>query len=58
MRESTVRVMMVPLAGPRGELEVRVVAAIPGKWRLRLALALLRLAGRLAKLRVKITGLG
>lgn len=56
MREISVQVMRVPLAGPRGELEVRVVAVPPRRWRLCLALALIRIAGRLAKLRVRVTG--
>jgi hypothetical protein len=57
MREIPVHVMRVPIAGPRGELEVRVVAPAPGRWRLWLALAMVRVAGRLAKLRVRVSGL-
>lgn len=49
--------MRVPIAGPRGELEVHVVAPRPGRWRLRLALLLIRIAGRLAKLRIRVSGL-
>lgn len=54
MKEIPVQVMRVPIAGPRGELEVRVVARAVSRWRLRLALALMRIAGRLAALRVRV----
>lgn len=58
MREIPLRVMRVPMAGPRGELEIRVVARPIRRWRLWLALALVRIAGRLAELRVRVRGPG
>lgn len=50
-----VSAVRIPAAGPRGEIEVRVVdKAPPGAVRIRMALWLLRLAGRLARLRVRV----
>lgn len=46
----------VPAAGPGACIEVEVVEhPRPGRWRLRLALLFVRLAGRLARMRVRVT---
>jgi hypothetical protein len=58
MREATTRVIRIPVAGPRGEIEVHMVTYPPARWRVRLALWLIRMAGRCAKFRVRVTGLG
>lgn len=55
MSDRVVSVIRMPVAGPRAELEVHVVAdPAPPRWRARLALFLVRLAGRLAKLQVRV----
>lgn len=55
MRDVRIQVMRVPIAGPRGELEVRFARARrPPRWRRRIAAWLIRIAGRLAALRVRV----
>lgn len=50
-----VRTETVRLPGPAAVLEVELVAPPPpARWRRWLALALIRLAGRLARLRVRV----
>jgi len=55
MRDVRVQVMRVPIAGPRGELDVRFVRSPrPARWRRRIAAWLIRVSGRLASLRVRV----
>lgn len=55
MRERVVRTEIVRLAGPAAVLEVQLVApAPPRRWRRWLAIKLVRLAGRLARMRVRV----
>jgi len=55
MRDVPVQVMRVPIAGPRGEIEVRFVRSPrPARWRRRIAAWLIRIAGRIAELRMRI----
>lgn len=57
MREHVVGTYRVPLASARAAvLEVELVErGPPRRWRLRLALWLIRCAGRLARMRVRVT---
>lgn len=55
MRDVQLQVMRIPIAGPRGEIEVRFARAPrPARWRRRIAAWLIRSAGRLAALRVRV----
>lgn len=57
MRDVVVNTMRIPVASSaRGAvLEIEVVApARPGRWRLRLALWLVKMAGKLARMRVRV----
>lgn len=55
MNERVVSVIRMPAAGHRATIEVEIVQpAPPRRWRLWLALRLIRLAGKLARMRVRI----
>jgi len=55
MRERVVRTEIVRLKGRAAVLEVQIVERPPPRtWRLRLALWMIRLAGRLARMRVRV----
>jgi hypothetical protein len=47
-------VMRVQVAGHRAHLDVAFVDRSPARWRMRLALWLIRMAGRVARLRVRV----
>lgn len=56
MREASVKVVRVPIAGPRGEIEVRFARTQrAARWRRRIAAWLIRIAGRLSAFRVRVT---
>lgn len=55
MREPVATLRIPAAARGRGEIEVRfAVAPRPARWRRRLAVILMRIAGRLAALRVRV----
>lgn len=55
MSDRVVTTFRLPAAGPRAVIEVEVEEVEPPRpWRLRLALLLMRLAGRLARMQVRV----
>jgi hypothetical protein len=53
--ERVVGVIRLPAAGPRMTLEVEIEEPLPpSRWRRRIAIWLIRCAGRLAKMRVRV----